>query len=163
MRKGLTLIEIVIAVAIVVILTGIYFLASNPAGQLAASRNSERKLHLQTIMQGICQNVADQSNQSFSCAAGSIPTSSMDMGSSAGEYNLAPCLMPTYLAVLPYDPSASGAHFVSVSDYDTGYSISITTSTINSSTRQILLSAPGAERVNGNSTTITLLGCVVSS
>lgn len=139
-RNGMTLIEIVIVIALITIITGIYFLAANPAGQLASSRNTERALQLQTIMNSIRANIADQSNEQFSCSSGTIPTSTMRMTSSAGGYNIGPCLVPTYTYNLPFDPSASSSHYLSNTDYDTGYYISI-----NSSTGQITLSAPYAE------------------
>lgn len=139
-RSGLTLVEIIITVAIIVVITGVYFLAANPAGQLASSRNSKRSLDLQTIMNSIRANIADQGNGQFSCASGAIPTSTEDMGSASGSYNIAPCLIPTYIFTMPFDPSASSSYYTSNTSYDSGYSI-----VINSSTNQITLSAPHAE------------------
>src|SRR4051812_43905409 len=111
--KGLTLIEIVIVIALIVVITGIYFLAANPAGQLAQSRNSERKLHLETIMQAVRQNIADQNNEQFSCSTGAIPTSSKKMasGGASGTYDIGPCLIPTYIFSLPFDPSATSGRY----------------------------------------------------
>jgi prepilin-type N-terminal cleavage/methylation domain-containing protein len=152
--KGLTLIEIVVVIALIVVITGIYFLAANPAGQLAQSRNNERKLHLETIMQAVRQNIADQNNEQFSCTSGPLPTSSKKMasGGASGTYNIGPCLIPTYIFSLPADPSAPTGHYNSNADYDTGYNIAI-----NSSTGQITLSAPFAEVVNGKSSTISII------
>lgn len=139
MRKGLTLIEVLIAIALVTILTGLYFFIANPAQQLALSRNSERQLQLQAIMNAIRQNIADQSNEQFSCTSGPIPTSTQKMASSGG-YNIAPCLVPTYgLFTIPFDPATSTAHWVSVSDYDTGYTI------VQNASGSVTLSAPAAE------------------
>jgi prepilin-type N-terminal cleavage/methylation domain-containing protein len=142
MRKGMTLIEIVITITLMAILVGVYFVVANPAGQLASSRNSERFLHLQAIMNAVTQNVADQGNRQFSCSSGPLSTSTKRMTSTAGagNYNIAPCLVPTYLAFLPFDPSTSSARYNSVSDYDTGYTISI-----NASGTVITLKAPAAE------------------
>ncbi len=139
-RSGLTLFEIVIVIALIAILSAVYFLVANPGSQLAASRNSERTLHLQTIMNAIRQNVADQSNEQFLCSSGAIPATSTDMASASGSYNIAPCLIPTYLFSLPFDPVLPNAHYISNTNYDTGYSIFITTST-----GQITLTAPAAE------------------
>jgi prepilin-type N-terminal cleavage/methylation domain-containing protein len=141
-RRGLTLIELTITITLIAILTTVYLLVANPGAQLASSRNSERTLHLQTLMNAIRQNVADQSNQQFSCpAAGPLPTSTKRMTSAAGagNYNIAPCLIPIYLFALPVDPSASSSHYNSVTDYDTGYTVSINAS------GTITLSAPYAE------------------
>ncbi|HEX4104350.1 MAG TPA: prepilin-type N-terminal cleavage/methylation domain-containing protein [Candidatus Paceibacterota bacterium] len=139
MRRGLTLIEIVITIAIIAILVGTYFLVANPAGQLASARNSRRTTDLETIMLAIKSNIADQGNGKFSCASGAIPTSTKNMGSAAGSYNIAPCIVPTYISVMPSDPGATSSYYNSPSDYNTGYSISINAS------NTITLSAPHAE------------------
>src|SRR5271154_436638 len=133
-RNGLSLIEIIIAVAIMVIITGVYFLVGNPGGQLAYSRNTKRSLDLQTIMNAVRANIADQGNGQFGCASGAIPTSTENMGSASGSYNIAPCIVPTYLFVMPFDPSASSSYYTSNASYNAGYSI-----VINSSTGQITL------------------------
>jgi len=138
-RRGLTLIEIVVVIAIIAILMGVYFLVANPAGQLAGARNNRRSTDLQAIMLGIKQNIADQGTGQFGCTSGSIPTTATIMGSGAGKYNIAPCLVPTYLSVMPYDPSASSSYYNSVSDYNTGYSILINAS------GTVTLAAPSAE------------------
>lgn len=142
MRRGLTIIEIVIAVALIAILAGLGFLALNPAGQLASARNSQRSFHLNGLMNGIRQNMADTSGGSFTCpSGGSLPTSTAKkIATGAGNYDIATCLVPTYLPNIPFDPSASGAHYSSNSDYDTGYTI-----LRNATTGQVTLNAPAAE------------------
>lgn len=139
-RRGLTLVEIVIVLALISIIAGIGFFALNPTGQFASARNTQRQLHLQAVMNAIRQNIADASGGSFGCSSGALPTSTKKMASSVGNYNIAPCLLPSYLTTMPFDPSAAGAHFVSATDYDTGYTVAY-----NSSTTQITLSAPSAE------------------
>lgn len=140
--KGFTLIELLVVITLMVILATTYFLVANPGGQLAAARNTTRFNELQAIMQAIRSNVGDQANGQFSCSSGPLPTSTpLDMSSGGGTstYNIAPCLIPTYLYALPFDPSAPGAHYASVSDYDTGYTIMI------DSSGTITLNAPSAE------------------
>lgn len=140
-RRGLTLIEIMIAVALVVLTAGIGLLELNPAGQLAASRNTERSLDLQGIMDAVRQNIADTTTGVFSCTSGPLPTATPEiMASASGSYNIGPCLVPTYLETLPFDPSASSADYVSNANYDTDYSI-----VYNVSTTQITVAAPHAE------------------
>lgn len=125
--------------ALFVIITGTTVYMLNPSGQISGARNKERQLHLEGILNSIRQNMADSSGNKFTCASGGIPTSTKRMASSGG-YDIAPCLLPTYLLNLPFDPSFAGAHYTSASDYDTGYNI-----ILNSTTSEITLSAPGAE------------------
>jgi prepilin-type N-terminal cleavage/methylation domain-containing protein len=140
-RTGLTLIEVVITVALIVILTGIYMLAANPGGQLAATRNRRRITDLETIMLAIKTAAGDQGNEQFSCAAGPVPTTTAIMASASGTgyYDIAPCLIPAYIAAMPFDPLASSAFYASPSDYNTGYGIMMNGS------GTIILSAPDAE------------------
>lgn len=141
-RKGFTLIEILVSLSLMVLLFGIYVMVANPAGQLISSRNTERKLQLQTFMNSIQQNIADQGNAQFGCATGPLPTSSavMASGGATGTYDIAPCLVPTYAPNLPFDPSASSSYYNGPTDYNTGYRISI-----NASGTLITLTAPYAE------------------
>jgi len=140
MRRGFTLIEITIVIALMAIFITVYFLAANPGGQLAQARNSERLSHLQAILNYIEQDMADN-NGLFVCSVGTIPTSTSRMTSDAGSgnYNIGPCLIPTYMGALPFDPVATGGRYVSASNYDTGYSISMNAS------GTLTLSAPYAE------------------
>jgi prepilin-type N-terminal cleavage/methylation domain-containing protein len=140
-RSGLTLIEVLITVALIVILTGVYFLAANPGGQLASTRNSRRKTDLQNLKLAIATNIGDQGNEQFGCAAGAIPTTTKIMASATGTgyYDIAPCLVPTYLSALPFDPVASSAYYASPTDYNTGYGI------MENGSGTIILSAPNAE------------------
>lgn len=142
MRKGLTILEIVIAMALLAILTTVGILIANPGGQLAKSRNTQRELHLQAVISAIRQNIADAGGGTFTCASGALPTSTKKMasGGAGGTYDIAPCLVATYLPTMPFDPSASGAHYASNSDYDTGYNV-----IRNASTSQVTVSAPSAE------------------
>jgi len=140
MRKGLTLIEIVVVVAIIAFLMGVYFVAANPAGQLAGARNNRRKSDIETLSINIKRMVADTGNEQFSCSAGTLPTSSPKiMGIGAGNYDIAQCLIPTYLPNLPFDPSASTSYYNSPSDYNTGYSI------LQNASGSITIAAPYAE------------------
>lgn len=138
MNKGLTLIEIIVAVALIVILSATYLIVANPGGQLESARNGTRSENLQAIKLAISQNVADQGNETFSCSSGSIPTTTTVMASTGG-YDIAPCLVPNYLPIIPVDPSASSATYVSVSNYDTDYTI------VQNASGSITLSAPNAE------------------
>jgi len=139
-KIGVTLIEIIVAMAIVVIVGVVGVVALNPGGQFATARNNQRIAHVNTILNSIRLNIADTRTGVFTCAAGDIPTTTKKMAGGALNYDIAPCLVPTYAFTLPFDPSAPGAHYTTNSDYDTGYNV-----LKNASTGQITVSAPAAE------------------
>jgi len=139
-KAGFTLIELTIALAIFVVIAGVAIVSLNPIGQFSKARNSQRELHLQALMGAIRQNAADSGTGIFTCAGGTIPTSTKRMAIGAANYDIAGCIVPTYLITLPFDPSTSSARYVSNTDYDTGYLI-----LRNASTGAVTLSAPAAE------------------
>lgn len=138
-RRGFTLIELILSVALLAVLATFVIRSLNPVGQIGQARNTERLANLNTIIIAIGENIADNKGK-FSCASGALPTSSKKMAVGSGNYDIAPCLIPAYLSVLPADPSLNGAHFTSLADYDTGFTV-----VQNSSTTAVTLSAPGAE------------------
>jgi len=142
MRRGLTLIEILIAVAIVALLLGTYVIVANPLGLFARARNSQRTSHINAILNAAKQNIADNRTGIFSCVNGDIPTSSKRMASasSSANYSIAPCLIPYYLTNLPFDPATSSAYYASTTDYDTAYYIMR-----NASSGEVTVNAPAAE------------------
>ena len=140
MKKGLTLIELVISIAILAVILALGIVILNPVGQFAAARNSQRKFHLESVMNAIRSNIADSRTGIFNCANGDIPTSTKRMASASGSYNIAPCLVPNYLQNMPFDPSGSGSFYTNVTNYHTGYDVFK-----SSSTGEITISAPFAE------------------
>lgn len=123
-RRGFTLIEILIVIALIAILAGIVVVALNPARQFAKARNSQRWSNVNSMVNGISQNMADNKGI-FTCAAGIIPTTATNMATSG--YDIAPCLVPTYMSALPYDPT--DGNYSSTSSYNTGYYVSRDAST----------------------------------
>ncbi|MEK7212539.1 MAG: type II secretion system protein [Patescibacteria group bacterium] len=138
-RRGYTLLEIVITLGIITILLAITLVLSNPGKQFSKARNTERWSEVNIIVNAIGQNISDNRGQ-FACVTGAAPTSSIKMASATSTYNIAPCLVPTYLVIMPYDPTATSSHYVSNSDYDTGYFI-----LRNATSGRITVSAPSAE------------------
>jgi prepilin-type N-terminal cleavage/methylation domain-containing protein len=112
-NKGFTMIELLITLSLIAIISGIAVISLNPLGQFARARNTERWSNINSILNAIGQNKADN-NGIFSCVAGLIPTATTVLGTSG--YNIANCIAPTYIATLPIDP-------VTGTTTDSGYSI----------------------------------------
>ena len=116
-NKGFTLIEILVVIGIIAVLAAIVIIAINPARQFAQARNSQRTANVNAILNAIGQNIAD--NKGTTCVA--LPSSATVIKNSGGV-DLS-CLVPNYISQLPFDPSATGAHWASSSDYDTEYKV----------------------------------------
>jgi prepilin-type N-terminal cleavage/methylation domain-containing protein len=134
--KGFTLIELLIVIALIAILAGAIIIALNPARQFALSRNSQRWSHVNAVLNLIYQNTVENQG-TFSCAA-TFPTTTTQAIASTGGVDLCSCLVPTYAAALPYDPTTGS--YTDCTDYDTAYTI-----TQASSTGRITIAAPDAE------------------
>lgn len=122
---GFTLIEILIVIGIIAVLAAVVLVAVNPSRQFKLARDAQRVSNVNAILNTVGQNIAEN-HGIFTCAATAttIPATSTIIKSTGG-FDLARCVVPAYISTLPYDPSASGAHYASSTDYDTGYSISM--------------------------------------
>ncbi len=143
-KKGFTLIELLVVIGIIAVLAGVVIVALNPARQFAQARNTQRESNTTTILDAIGQNMADNRGV-FTCAAGALPTGTAetmadDNPASATEYNIAACIVPTYVSTMPFDPSATGAHYTDNTDYNSGYTV-----VQDATTGRITVAAPSAE------------------
>ena len=138
-RNGFTLLEILIVTGIIAILAAVVLVAINPARQFAQARNTQRLAAINYLLNAIHQNIIDnQGTFDFSgCDASSIPGSSREI-TSASTADICGCLVPVYMASLPYDPS--DGFYNDCDDYDTGYSIYE-----DADTERITIAAPSAE------------------
>lgn len=138
-KKGFTLIEILIAITVFVILSTAVVVAINPVRQFAQARNAQRWSAVNAIINAINQNMVDNGGSfDFSaCGATSFPATTTVIKKTGGV-DLCDCLVPTYLASLPYDPSVGS--YTDCIIYDTGYTIYQ-----NPTTGRITVGAPQAE------------------
>jgi type IV pilus assembly protein PilA len=139
-KKGFTLIEILLVVALIAILAGIVILAINPAKQLADTRNAQRRMDVKTIVDAVYQYSIDNDGAMPS----SIPTSIVCPGVWASEIckKGANCANYVDLSVLttnskyvvdiPFDPKSSTTD-------GTAYNI------VKTSDNRIIVCAPFAE------------------
>lgn len=140
-KKGFTLIEILIGIGLIAILATVVLVALNPARQFAQGRNSQRISNVNAILNAIGQRTADNKGIfETGCAAGIIPTAAAKMQKSGG-YDIRPCIAPTYLAEIPFDPSIGNN--TCNSDCSTGsYSTEYTVAR-DSTAGRITVCAPG--------------------
>jgi prepilin-type N-terminal cleavage/methylation domain-containing protein len=132
-QKGFTLIEVLVVIAIIAILAAIVLVAINPAKRFQDARNSQRKANVESILSAIQQNMID--NKGITTCT--LPSTATVIKSSGGV-DLTGCL-GSYLAILPVDPSKSGAQWTDKTNYNTEYTV-----LQDSTTKQITVAAPEA-------------------
>ena len=120
---GFTLIEVLVVMGILALLATVVLVAINPARQFAQSRNTERTSNVTAILNAIGQRAVDNKGifeGGTDCTA-SIPATTTEIKSGTDGYDLYPCIVPTYIALLPIDPSTGV--FTSATDYHSGYTV----------------------------------------
>lgn len=141
--KGFTLIELLVVIGILAILLAITLVALNPRQNFQQANDTQRQSDVNAILNAINQYAAQNKGQ---LPAG-ITTTPANIGDDTvgGDVDICAALVPTYIAALPFDPTAAGAHYTSCADYDTGYDVSAT-STANGS--RVTVSATGEITAN---------------
>src|SRR5258708_22480899 len=93
-QKGFTLIELLVVIGIIAVLATIVIIAINPARQFAQARNTQRLSNINTLLNGIGQQLADNKGVAISATTCSglgtaigTPTASTTIGTDAGLSN----------------------------------------------------------------------------
>lgn len=143
-NKGFTLLEILLVVAALAILAGIVILALNPGKQLADTKNAQRSVDVNTLLNAVYQealdndgtvnaNIADcDTTCTAPTATEEICRTDVDPPDCTDLIDLS-SLVSDYITDITTDP-------VEVSTYGAGYHI------CKETTGRITVCAPGAER-----------------
>src|SRR3989304_8446107 len=119
LRRGYTLLEVLLVIGIIAILAAIVIIAINPNKQLADTRNTQRSTDVNTILNGVYQYTID-SNGTLPTSITTTPTEICKTGAASctGLVDLAVLTTSEkYLVALPTDPTGAGTN-------GTGYHIS---------------------------------------
>ena len=129
--RGFTLIEILVVIGMIAILAAVVLIAINPLRQFAQARNSQRTANVNAILNAIGNRIAENKGlfvDGSACTI-SLPTTASVMGKTSPSYDIRPCLVPTYISELPYDPATGSNTCMSNScsgtgeDYNTKYTV----------------------------------------
>lgn len=132
-QQGFTLIEILVVIGMIALLAAIVIVAINPARQFAQGRNTQRTSNVNTILNAIGQNMADNKGI-FTCGSEEIDatkkyvcagTCKDNEGTTLTDTVDLSCLTPSYVSVLPFDPDGSNYAWTSKTAYNTGYTVEL--------------------------------------
>lgn len=144
--SGFTLIEILIVIGMIAILASVVLVAINPVRQFAQAKNSQRVSNVNAILNAIGNRMAENRGlftDTASCTV-ALPTNTTLMGNVSTAYDIRPCLVPTYISELPFDPSTGKNTCTSTlcsgngESYATGYTVKQ-----DAGTGRITVCAPG--------------------
>lgn len=140
-KKGFTLLEILLVVAAIAILAGIVIIAVNPNKQLGDTKNAQRRVDVNTILNAVYQYSIDNNGTlptsiptSATCSTPSTNQVCKTGGTCTGLVDLSVLTTSEkYVVSIPTDPTGSGTN-------GTGYFIA------KSSNGRVTVCAPSAEQ-----------------
>ena len=133
-QRGFTLLEILLVVGAIEILAGIVILAINPSKQLAETRNAQRRVDVNTVLNAVYQYAIDNNGaipssitttQTEICQTGGTCTGLIDLSVLTNS--------ETYLVAIPSDPTGASVN-------GAGYEI------VETANGRVTVSAPDAEQ-----------------
>lgn len=134
-KKGFTLVEVLLVIVIIAILAAIVIVAINPGRQISQANNTQRNSDVKTILDAVHQYSID--NRGVTPTG--ITAAATVVGDDATEINICGDLVPTYVAEMPFDPTATDAAYTDCAAYNTGYTI------LEDVNGRITVAAPAAE------------------
>jgi prepilin-type N-terminal cleavage/methylation domain-containing protein len=134
MKKGFTLLEILLVIAAIGILAAIVIVAINPTRQLAQVRNATRVSDTNTLSKSLNQYLIDNGSYPNGITTSYVEICAEGVSDCTGYVDL-DSLTPNYLALIPSDPQSSGD--------GTGYEVAV-----NPVNNQISIRAINAELSN---------------
>ena len=121
-RKGFTMVELIIVIAIIAVLAAGVFVAIDPARRLHETRNSRRSTDVASLLDALIKYQADNNGTHYSTVASATAGTFYSIGTAAtgcdttctAKTTAAACLdlsaLPAnYLASVPVDPSTGTA------------------------------------------------------
>lgn len=120
LKKGFTLLEVLIVIGILAVLSAAVLVAVNPTRQFKLARDSQRVANVAAIANAISQNMADNKGV-FTCEGDPVAFDATEEEISSADLDLAPCLVPDYIASIPFDPSLPGGAYTDTENYKSNY------------------------------------------
>ena len=115
-KKGFTLIEVLLVVAILAILAGIVIIAVNPSKQLQDAKVAQRKADVSTILNAVYQYAVDNKGSMPGSNIPTAPTAAIEICTSAVSATCTGASLAdlsslistqTYLTAIPVDPAGN--------------------------------------------------------